>query len=179
MCSNLSSVFTKARGEGEELVSNILPQGSTGTSKQRALALSSRGLQKEKVLTTKDKSLEGGRNGTHDPCGLYFLRIVCLYLFIYFLSNPVFLYIFVFPNLLSSFIYSTCQRNNLHKSLELTGPPSCLWYLPFACEVYCWAYRRLPEPTCVLSSPHTQVSQVFLWSFLWSLVSIFSTKNAE
>lgn len=85
MCSSVSSVFTKARGEGEELVSDILPQGSTGTSKPRALALSSRDLQKEKVLTPKDTSLEGGRNGTYDPCGLYFLRIVAYrYVFFFF-----------------------------------------------------------------------------------------------
>lgn len=40
---------------------------STGTSDRWALALSSRDLKKEKILTPKDKFLEDGRNSIHYP----------------------------------------------------------------------------------------------------------------
>lgn len=74
------------------------------------------------------------------------------------LSDPVFLY--VFSNLLSSFIYSICQRNNRHKSLELAGPPSpfdiCLLLVKFAAghvegflnPPVCLPLTALRSPSC-------------------------------
>lgn len=123
-------------------------------------------LEERKGFNAKDRFLEGRRNSTYDPWGALVFEDCSPV--DYSLSNPVFLCIFVFSNLLLPFISSTCQRNNLNKLLWLAGPPSPFTihppfaYLEFAAE----HLERFLTHLCVLSLLPQSNLEVFLW-FPW------------
>lgn len=62
----LAPLSSQKPGVRSRSLTNVLPTGSTGTSQPRVFASSSRDPREGKMLTPKDKFLEGIGNNTHD-----------------------------------------------------------------------------------------------------------------